>query len=285
MDIVKNVLNLELISFEEYKIKVYSLIIIIFIFLITRLLLWLIKKALHRRNKSHNLDPGSTYALFQIVKYIIWVLAISFMFKALKIDLTVLLAGSAALLVGVGLGLQQTFNDVVSGIILLSEKSIKINDILEIDGDIVKIQEIGLRTSMGLNRDEISIIIPNSLITTNKVINWSHQSKQTRFKINVGVAYGSDVDLVMRIMKVSALEHPEVSDKTTVDARFLDFGSSSLDFQLLFYSENIFRIERVKSEIRVIINRKFIENDIIIPFPQLDLHFKTGKPEMPTDTE
>ena len=179
------------------------------------------------------------------------------------------------MLVGVGLGLQQTFNDVISGIILLSERSIKVGDILEIDSDIVKIQSIGLRTSKGLNRDEISIIIPNSLITTNKVINWSHQSKHTRFKINIGVAYGSDVDLVIKVLKESALEHNEISDKRMVDVRFLDFGDSSLDFQLLFYSTNIFRIEKVKSEIRRIISKKLMENRITIPFPQLDLHLKS----------
>jgi len=131
-----------------------------------------------------------------------------------------------------------------------------------------------LRTSTGSNRDEITIIIPNSLITTNKVINWSHQSKKTRFKINVGVAYGSDVDLVSKILKESTLEHPDISDENLVDIRFLDFGNSSLDFQILFYSENIFRIEKEKSDIRKIINRKFTENNISIPFPQMDVHFK-----------
>jgi small-conductance mechanosensitive channel len=280
MEIINKFLYLVLLSVGEYKIRVYSIAIVIIIFLGTKLLLWLIKKMLFRRHKFHNLDIGSTYALFQIIKYVIWVIAIGFFLDTLGIKLTVLIAGSAALLVGVGLGLQQTFNDIVSGIILLSERSIKIDDILEIDGDIVKIQEIGLRTSMGLNRDEISIIIPNSLITTNKVINWSHQSKQTRFKINVGVAYGSNVDLVMKILKESALEHSEVVDKTIVDVRFLDFGNSSLDFQVLFYSENIFRIERVKSEIRIIINRKFNENKITVPFPQMDLHIKSETSEI-----
>jgi small-conductance mechanosensitive channel len=87
------------------------------------------------------------------------------------------------------LGLQQTFNDVISGFILLSEKSIKINAVLQIDEDVVKMQSIGLRTSKCLNTDDISIIIPNSLITADKVINWSHQTKKTSFKIDVGVAY------------------------------------------------------------------------------------------------
>jgi len=149
-----------------------------------------------------------------------------------------------------------------------------VGDVLEIDDDIVRIQEIGLRTSTGSNRDEITIIIPNSLITTNKVINWSHQSKKTRFKINVGVAYGSDVDLVSKILKESTLEHPDISDENLVDIRFLDFGNSSLDFQILFFSENIFRIEKEKSDIRKIINNKFTENNISIPFPKMDMHFK-----------
>ena len=180
---------------------------------------------------------------------------------------------------GVGLGLQQTFNDVISGIILLSERSIKINDILEVDGDIVKIETIGLRTSKALNRDDISIIIPNSLITTSKVINWSHQSQKARFKIDVGVAYGSDVDLVIKILEESAFEHADISDRELTEARLVNFGNSSLDFQVLFFSENIFRISKVKSDIRRSISQKFSANNIAIPFPQLDLHLKSNATE------
>lgn len=276
---IKDFLELELISIGNYKIMVHTIMLILFIFIFTKILLWIIKQALNRHQRKNDLDTGNTYAVFQIIKYIIWVIAFGFMLETIGIKVTVLVAGSAALLVGVGLGLQQTFNDIISGIILLSERSIKIDDILEIDGDILKIQEIGLRTSKGLNRDEISIIIPNSLITTNKVINWSHQSKQTRFKINIGVAYGSDVELITKVLKESAWEHPEVTDKNLIDVRFLDFGDSCLQFQVIFFSENIFRIERVKSDIRRVINRKFIEHNITIPFPQMDVHFKTNFPQ------
>lgn len=276
---IKDFLELELISIGNYKIMVHTMMLILFIFIFTKILLWIIKQALNRYQRKNDLDTGNTYAVFQIIKYIIWVIAFGFMLETIGIKVTVLVAGSAALLVGVGLGLQQTFNDIISGIILLSERSIKIDDILEIDGDILKIQEIGLRTSKGLNRDEISIIIPNSLITTNKVINWSHQSKQTRFKINIGVAYGSDVELITKVLKESAWEHPEVTDKNLIDVRFLDFGDSCLQFQVIFFSENIFRIERVKSDIRRVINRKFIEHKITIPFPQMDVHFKTNFPQ------
>jgi small-conductance mechanosensitive channel len=276
---IKDFLELELISIGNYKIMVHTIMLILLIFIFTKILLWIIKQALNRHQRKNDLDTGNTYAVFQIIKYVIWVIAFGFMLETIGIKVTVLVAGSAALLVGVGLGLQQTFNDIISGIILLSERSIKIDDILEIDGDILKIQEIGLRTSKGLNRDEISIIIPNSLITTNKVINWSHQSKQTRFKINIGVAYGSDVELITKVLKESAWEHPEVTDKNLIDVRFLDFGDSCLQFQVIFFSENIFRIERVKSDIRRVINRKFIEHNITIPFPQMDVHFKTNFPQ------
>ena len=113
--------------------------------MLTKALLWVIKKSLFRNRRLKQIDPGTSYALFQIIRYIGWIIAIGFILETFGVKLTVLIASSAALLVGVGLGLQQTFNDIVSGIILLSERSIKVDDVLEIDGDVVKIQSIGLR--------------------------------------------------------------------------------------------------------------------------------------------
>jgi small-conductance mechanosensitive channel len=243
--------------------------------MITKLILWLISKAIFNKTKLHNLDKGSAFSLFQIIKYLIWVIAIALMLEALGVQVTILLAGSAALLVGIGLGLQQTFNDILSGIILLFEHSVKVGDILEIDGDRVIIQEIGLRTSKGMNVRQIVVIIPNSLITTNKVINWSHQTQKTLWNIDIGVAYGSDVDLVIKTLEESAVEHLEFSECEFKEVRFVNFGNSSMDFQLFFYSKNIIGIEKVKSDIRKIIYKKFNENKITIPFPQMDLHIKS----------
>lgn len=261
-------------SYGDFNLKVKKVIIILIILLLTHVFLWIVKKGIYKRFREGKVDEGNTFALFQIIKYLVWIIAIVFLLESLGVKITLLLAGSAALLVGIGLGLQQTFNDIISGVILLSERSIKIGDVLEIDNDIVKIHDIGIRTSKGSNRDDISIIIPNSLIATSKVINWSHQSKKTRFKINVGVAYGSDVDLVIKILEESAIEHPQISNRELIEARLINFGNSSLDFQLFFFSKNIFRIEKVKSDIRIIIHRKFNENNILIPFPQMDIHVK-----------
>ncbi|MBT8292579.1 MAG: mechanosensitive ion channel [Eudoraea sp.] len=275
METLKNILEFELISIGEYKLRVYSIITILFILVLTKTILWLINRALNRKSKS----TKDSYALFQIIKYIIWVIAVGFMLEAIGVKVTVLIAGSAALLVGIGLGLQQTFNDIISGIILLSEKSIRMGDVLDIDGVVVKIQSIGLRTSKGINTDDISMIIPNSLITTNKVINWSHQSEKARFRVDVGVSYGSDIDLVIKVLEESVIEHPDVYDKKLIEARLINFGTSSLDFQVLFYSENIFSIGKVKSDIRRIIHKNLDINNITIPFPQLDLHIKNNKPD------
>lgn len=274
MENIQQFLEFELLHIGNYIISVFTIVRILLIILVCNFLLWIIKKALMKKNVFQNFDTGTAYAIYQIIKYTFWIIAFGLVLESIGIKVTVLIAGSAALLVGIGLGLQQTFNDIVSGMILLSERSIKIDDILEIDGDIVKIQDIGLRTSKGLNRDQISIIIPNSLITTNKVINWSHQSVRTRFKILVGVAYNSDTELVTKVLIESALEHEQIKYKEMVDVALINFGDSAIEFQLFFYSEDIFSIEKIKSDVRKIIVRKFQENNIVIPFPQRDLHIK-----------
>ena len=261
-------------SVGNYSLKVHMVAMIVLIIVITRIVLWVVKKMLFRKSSIDEHEKGNIHAVYQIIRYVVWLGAFGLALETMGIKVTLLLAGSAALLVGIGLGLQQTFNDVISGFILLTERSIKVGDVLEIDGNVVKIQTIGIRTSKGLNTDDISIIIPNSLITTSKVINWSHQNDKTRFRIDVGVAYGSDVDLVIRILEESAFDHPNVYDRELAEGRLMGFGSSALDFQLLFFSKNTFRIGSVKSDIRRTIVRKFDENGIVIAFPQLDVHLK-----------
>lgn len=277
MDKLRDFIEYEIFRIGEYSFTNSKIITVALVVLSTMGILSVIKKLLFRKKIENRYDRGNLYSLFQIIKYFVWIIAILIMLEELGLKLNALLAGSAALLVGIGLGLQNTFNNFVSGIILLFEGSIHVGDVLEIDDDVVQIEKIGLRTSKAIDRDYISVIIPNSLITSNKVVNWSHQDRKTRFRIKVGVAYGSDVDLVIKVLRESALDHKDISDKSSVIARFVDFGSSSLDFELLFFSDNVFRIENVKSDIRKIINEKFIEHGISIPFPQVDLHFVSDK--------
>ena len=154
MEVIENFLDFEILHFKEYTLTVLNSAGILLTFLITKLILWIIKKALSRKHKISKLDEGSTFALYQLIKYIIWIIAIGIMLETIGVKLNLLLTGSAALLVGAGFGLQQTFNDVISGIILLFERSVKVGDILDIDGDVIIMKEIGLRTSKGLSRNK-----------------------------------------------------------------------------------------------------------------------------------
>ena len=273
-DSIQHILEYNIFTIDEYSLSVYHVLKLLLLYLIAKAVLWLILKTLDKRYRNKNLDKGSKYALFQIIKYLIWLMVIVLSLETIGVKVTILIAGSAALLVGIGLGLQQTFNDIISGVILLVEGSIKVGNILDVSGEAVKVRRIGLRTSIVEDRNEIVIILPNSKIVNDQVINWSHNNKRARFIIKVGVAYGTDVDLVIKILIESALEHPECIKEKVPVARLIDFGESSLDFCLYFWSAEMFRIDQVKSDIRRNIVRKFHENGVTIPFPQRDLHFK-----------
>ena len=191
--------------------------------------------------------------------------------ELLGVRLSVLLAGSAALLVGIGLGLQDSFKDVVSGLIILGEGTIEVGDIVIVDNLVARVKKIGLRTSRVETRDEASIIIPNSRLVVNNVTNWSHNQEPTRFQVTVGVAYGSDVRLVEKLLLQVAAEHPAVLAEPKARVEFQAFGNSSLDFILHFFSNEYMGIEFVKSDIRYAINDVFRANQVTIPFPQRDL--------------
>lgn len=273
---IKEFLKYKLFEFGTFALTVQELVNVFIIIVLTKILLFFIKKALLKYKQYSTERQEDIYIINKIINYFIWVIAIILILNSLGIKITALLTGSAALLVGIGLGLQQTFNDFISGIILLFEGKTKVGDLLEVEGRLMKLQNIGLRTTEGIDKDGISIIIPNSKIVTDKVINWTHQEdKKIRFRIKVGVAYGSDVELVINLLEECAKQHPKVIDKELVEARFADFANSSLNFELLFFSKTIFRIGRIESDIRRKINKVFNENNITIPFPQMDIYIKS----------
>jgi small-conductance mechanosensitive channel len=253
-------------------ITVRHLFFILLILVIARVLIWLINHVLLGRwLRRRKVDIGRRYTILQIARYVIYLVAVLLALQAAGVSISVLVAGSAALLVGLGLGLQQSFNDLISGLIILVEGTIEVGDIVEVDGRVVTVKKIGLRTSVVESRDEISIIIPNSKVILNSVTNWSHNATPTRFQVAVGVAYGSDVEKVTELLLEAAQRHPLVLDEPKPKVEFRDFGNSSLDFVLHFFSNEFFRIEFVKSDIRFFIDELFRKNEIVIPFPQRDI--------------
>ena len=272
---VHELIDYKLIILGDYFLTPLHLIKAILLALTAWVIIFISRQIIKRQIKKGRFDEGRGQAFSQILAYIVVLMTILVGLDMVGIKITLLLAGSAALLVGLGLGLQQTFNDIVSGILLLFEGTVTVGDIVEVNNIVGRVKKIAIRTSNIETRDRIVIIVPNSKLVVDNVINWSHNRSLTRFSIKVGVAYGSNVQLVMSLLRDAASEHPEVATEPEPSARFIDFGESSLDFELLFYCMRMFEIEFVRSEIRVLIEQKFRENNVTIPFPQRDLHLKT----------
>lgn len=273
---IKELLEYHIIDLNNIHMTPYHILGVIFIFFIARFLLWTFKKVIIQQERLKVIDVGKGFAIYKISKYIVIVITISLVLETIGIKITILLAGSAALLVGLGLGIQQIFNDVVSGIFLLFEGTVSVHDIVEIDSLVGEVKNIDIRTSKIKTRDNITIIVPNSKLISDNVINWTLNKQATRFKVEVGVAYGSDTTLVRDVLLEVANKHPDVTDAFEPHVRFDNFGNSSLDFTLLFWSTRMFEEEELKSEIRFEIDRKFREKQITIPFPQRDLHVKSN---------
>lgn len=218
-------------------------------------------------------SKGRVDSFIQIQKYVIWFIAILVCLKFIKVDLTSIIVSASAILVVLSFGLQGLFADFISGIIILFDGTIKSNDVIEVDSTIGKVKKITLRNTTLITRDDYSIIIPNKKFITENVTNWSHHNNIMRFKVEVGVAYGSDTRLVSKILLSCAENHSLVSKQRKSFVGFKNFGDSALMFELYFWSTEIFRIEVLKSDLRFMIDKSFRDNKITIPFPQRDVHF------------
>ena len=259
----------------EVWISISDIIRALLILLIARLLIWIVTQVfLFRYYRRKEINIGSQFAINQLVKYFFYVIAVLFALDTLGINMTIIWGGAAALLIGVGLGLQQTFNDFFSGLLLLFERSVEVGDVVNVGGLIGTVRQIGPRTSIIQTRDNITVIVPNSKLVVDNVVNWSHVDKRARFFIQVGVAYGSDTALVRELLINAAKEHKKVLSFPSPFVRFIDFGDSSLNFEVHFWSSEFIRIEDVKSDLRFAIDQAFRDHQVTIPFPQRDLWFK-----------
>jgi len=254
-------------------------VLVAFLFLLT---IWLVanlfvKLILGPLMKTREVDEGRRFAVSRLFKYVVYtfafVMALNLVFGSIKL----LLGGAAALLVGVGLGLQQTFNDLVSGVILLLEGSVKKGDWIKIGNEFGQVQKIGLRTSNVLTPAGVNHIVPNSKITVENVLNWTHEEKKLRFSIFVGVAYGSDVHLVKKLLLKAANDQEYIMSTPSPIVRFVQFADSSLNFELLYWSGNFLDHLDIQSDVRFEIDRLFRENNIEIPFPQTVVTMKTDQ--------
>ncbi|MDM9630841.1 mechanosensitive ion channel family protein [Robiginitalea aurantiaca] len=231
-------------------------------------------------------DKMKFITIFKYVKYLIYMVVILLTMSSAGIDITLLITASAALFVGIGLALQELFQDIMGGILIVVDKTLRVGDIVEVDGRVGKILEIRLRTTLAHTRDDKVMVIPNHKFMNDTVFNYTQNHRLTRESIKVGVAYGSDVKLVSRLL-LEALEGEEgILKHTEPFVMFDDFGDSALMFSVHFYIDDAFMELRLKSRIRYRIDALFRKNGVKIPFPQRDVHFYSHTPlTIDRDTE
>ncbi len=224
-------------------------------------------------------DKLKFISIFKFIKYAVYVVVVLITLSMAGVDITILITASAALFVGLGLALQELFQDIIGGIFIIVDKSLSVGDIIEVDGKVGKVFEIKLRTVRAITRDDKVVIIPNHKFISDIVYNFTQNHKTTRENVKIGVAYGSDVRLVTSILEEIAQSQKGILKNPKPFVLFDDFGDSALLFSLNFYTNDSFTDPRIKSEVRYKIDAKFREHQISIPFPQRDVHLFQHSPK------
>lgn len=273
---INEVLNFTIFQIKETPVTVLSLLI--FILFITGFILigTVVRKALNRKIlRRFKIDEGTSYTLSRITQYTIILVGALISFQFIGIDLSGLAVIFGLLSVGIGFGLQNVTANFISGLIILFERPISVGDrvmVGDIEGDVI---EINIRSTMIRTLNNISIIVPNSEFVSKDVINYSHGDPTFRVDVEVGVAYGSDLETVLRCLYEVAEECENVQKRPKAQVHLVSFGDSSWNMQLRAWIADVKKHPAVRNEINQAIVRKFRANGVEIPYPQRDLHVRS----------
>ncbi|MDQ3011792.1 MAG: mechanosensitive ion channel [Acidobacteriota bacterium] len=274
----KSILDLPILKLGETQVTLWSLVYLILLLFLLFFLAGKFRRLLvDRVLVKSKLDKGAREAIGAITRYLVLFVGILVVLQTVGINLTMLNVLAGAVGIGVGFGLQNVASNFISGLIILFERPIKIGDRIEVndvDGDVI---DIGARSTTVVTNDRIAIIVPNSKFITESVVNWNYTDSRVRFHIPVGVAYGSDARQVEKLLREVAAENTDVLKDPAPSVWFRGFGDSSLDFELLAWNSSLLhRKGQFVSNLNFAIYDKFKEHGIEIPFPQRDLHIRSG---------
>ncbi|ARV06295.1 mechanosensitive ion channel protein MscS [Polaribacter sp. SA4-10] len=270
LDQIKDFLGYTFTFSDKVSVSIKTVFVVIVALIIASFVLKFIRKIVTRKLPEN--DKQKFGAVFSYLKWLVYVIIFLVTLHSSGVNVTTVFAASAALLIGVGLALQTLFQDIISGIFILVDQSVHVGDIIELEGKVGRVIDIRLRTTRAVTIDNKVLIIPNHLYLTNILYNWTENGTQTREVVNVGVAYGSDIQLVKKILLDIANTNNTVLEYPKPTVLFTEFGDSSLNFRLVFTLNNSFEARFTQSDIRFEIDRMFRENNVTIPFPQRDVH-------------
>ena len=268
---VSDFLNYTFTIGENISFTLKSILIVIFVFFITSIFLKLFKRLIYRTLTN---DAKVKFkSIFSFFNYFIYTIVILLTLQNNGVNLSSIFAPAAALLVGVGLALQTFIQDIISGIFILVDQSVHVGDIIEVDGQVGRVENIKLRTTRAVTRENKVLIIPNHKFLTSILFNWTENGVITKEFVQVGVSYKSDPEKVKRILIDVAKAHEIILKDPEPFVLFEDFADSALLFQLYFGINSSFASNVVKSDLRFAIFEALKKEGIEIPFPQRTLHF------------
>ena len=268
---IVEILNFRLpIGGKEVDITIKTILILLVSVILANVVFKYFKKFV--KNRLQEEDKNKFDTVFSFASWFIYAIIFSLILSASGVNLSAILVASSALLIGIGLALQTFFQDIISGIFIIVDQSVHVGDIIELDGKVGRVEEIKLRTTRAVTIDNKVLVIPNHKYLSNSLYNWTQNGTTTRENVKVGVAYGSDVKLVKKLLIQAANEHPKVFQHPAPLVIFENFGDSALEFKLIFTLNDSFKALIPQSEIRFRIDELFREHNISIPFPQRDVH-------------
>ncbi len=276
---LRNVLNYTIFTLGEARITPLSIVYLIVLLTLLFFLSNKLRNLLVERVLGHTrLDLGARQAIGTITRYFILFIGFLIILQTVGINLTTLNVLAGAVGIGVGFGLQNIASNFISGLIILFERPVQVGDRIEIDDVNGKVVSIGARSTHIRTNDNITIIVPNSKFISENVINWSFEGKKVRFRVPVGVAYSADINLAKKLLLKVADENGDVLQDPKPTVRLTKFGESSIDLELWVWSkEKLQRKSAFISDLNFAIWEKFNANNVEIPFPQTDLHLRSGK--------
>lgn len=255
-----------------------TLLVVLYFLLLLLLLVFISgksKKIVNRVLARRGVDLGVREATGSIVRYLMLFIGLLVILQTVGIDLTALSILTGAVGLGIGFGLQNIASNFISGIIILFERPVRIGDRIavgDVEGDVVR---IGARSTSVLTNDNIDIIIPNSKLITENVVNWTHGERRVRFRIPVSVAYATEVRTVEQALLEAAKDVYDVLETPAPAVRFLSFGENGLEFELRAWTTTlVHRRGKFTSQINFAIYDKFKEYEIEVPYPQRDIHIR-----------
>ena len=269
-------LNKPIMTIKDSAISLSSILISILIFVVMIYISRAISKALFAGLGKKGLDSGVRGSLAKFAHYLLVALGIFFALDNLGISMTSFAAVGALLTVGIGFGLQNITQNFISGIIILIERPIKVGDIIRVGNASGRVVDIRVRSSIIETRDDVSIIVPNSKILAEEVISETYLSGKSRQKIKVCVAGDSDLELVRKLLVQAAQSHSEAITERPPRAILKNFDEGGLEFELRYWTYNIWQAEAISGEIRCEVVKLFRENKVRIPIPQRDLYFRNN---------